>query len=62
MAAFHNIETLTVGTTPTACYDVVLRAYVGLMDGHSVRVRYAVKKHQLANEELRRYQIQNITQ
>jgi len=51
----------TETSTPTAYYDVVLRSYVGLMDGYSVRRRYAVKKQQLASEELRRYGLCNIT-
>lgn len=46
--------------TPTTYYGVVLRSYVGLMDGYSVRGRYAVRKRQLAREDLRRYGLSNI--
>jgi hypothetical protein len=48
-------------TNPTAYYDVVLRADVDCRDGYSVRARYAVKKRQLAREELRRYGLCNIS-
>ncbi|MSQ46813.1 MAG: hypothetical protein EXR78_00260 [Deltaproteobacteria bacterium] len=41
-------------------YDVVLRAYVGPKDAFAFKGRYAVKKRQLASDELRRYRIQNV--
>jgi hypothetical protein len=47
-------------TVNPSYYDVVLRAYVGLMEGYSARGRYAVKKRQLASEELRRYGLCNV--
>jgi hypothetical protein len=41
-------------------YDVVLRSYVGPGDAFGLKGRYAVKKRQLASDELRRYRIQNV--
>jgi hypothetical protein len=43
-------------------YDVVLRAYVGPKEAFALKGRYAMKKRQLASEELRHYRIRNIVQ